>query len=205
MNLNVDQYLPTHGANKRRSYLGAMMNKGEFAEETVLRWLQDFPDVVGVDDFRQLRVMQKTDVDCAIYFIEGHVLLAEIKSDVHLRKDGNVTYEYLRINHTAPPDRNSVLGWTARTPAKWVLFYAPQECLVYRFETEVMQKVFQTFTRERRPKHGGWLSDLDKLKLYWVSTDEIKSTLICCLPLSAFPPQSIRAYDVSKYLQDDTL
>lgn len=30
--------------------------------------------------------------------------------------------------------------------------------------------------------------------------DSIKSTLICCLPLTLFPVKSVRCYDVSRYL-----
>lgn len=200
MSIDLQKYTGTHGAANGRSYDGAMMSKGKFAEAMILKWLADFPDVLEVEDFRQLRAMQKADVDCAIYFVEGDVLLAELKSDKHLCRDGNVTFEYLRINHTAPPDRNCTLGWTARTPAKWVLFYAPKEQLVYRFETEAMRSVFQRFTRDKRPEIGAWFPSLDELKMYWVSTDNIKSTLICCLPLALFSAKSIRTYDVSRYL-----
>lgn len=192
--------LSTHGSSNGRSYDGAMMKKGKFGEEMVLRWLSDFPDVVEVDDYRQLRLIQKADIDCGIHFIEGDIVLAEIKTDYFLKLGGNVTFEFLRINHTAPPDRACVLGWTARTPAKWILFYAPQEKRVYRFKTENMRSIFQTFTNSLRPERGEWFSSLPQLNMRWVSTDNIKSTLIACLPLSVFPTTFIRSYDVSEYV-----
>lgn len=200
MTIDLTKYTQTHGARNGRSYNGAMMDKGKFGENVIMRWLQDFPDVLEVEDYRQLKPLQKADVDCAIYFVEGDVLLAEIKSDKNLKFGGNVTFEYLRVNHTAPPERACTLGWTARTPAKWVLFYAPSEGYVYRFHTDVMRSVFQSYTRDMRPTHGGWFSSLPELKMYWVSTDSIKSTLICCLPLELFPVKSVRCYDVSRYL-----
>src|SRR5678815_3397766 len=154
MSIDVTKYLDTHGAANGRSYDGAMMGKGKIGEAAVLRWLQDRPDVLEVDDFRSLRAMQKADVDCAIYTDDGTVTLAEIKTDYFLKNGGNVTFEFLRINHTAPPDRSCVLGWTARTPAKWVIFYAPTEKLAYRFVTEAMRSTFQTFTKDLRPERG---------------------------------------------------
>lgn len=202
MSIDLSKYIDTHGAANGRSYNGAMMDKGKFAETTILKWLRDFPDVLEVEDYRSLRAMQRTDVDCGICFVEGDIILAELKSDKYLKMGGNVVFEYLRINHTAPPDRACVLGWTARTPAKWVLYYTPLEQSVYRFKTEVLRNVFQEFTRAMRPEYGEWFHALPQMNMRWVSTDNIKSTLVACIPLSRFPKSTdaLRIFDVSDYI-----
>lgn len=188
-----------YGAENGRSYNGAMMAVGRKAEEIILAWLQDHGDVLEVDDWRDLRAGQRADVDCAVYYEDGTVVLAEIKNDQFLKADGNVVFEYLRINHTAPPDKACVLGWTARTPAKFILYYAPTEHAVYVFRTEVMRRVFQSFTRTGRPSRSEWMNKLARISMRWVSTDDIKSTLVVCIPLSEFPANSYKVFDVSAY------
>lgn len=190
-----------YGAVNGRNYEGAMMAVGRKAEEIVFAWLRDHKDVLEIDDWRELRAGQRADVDCAVYYEDGTALLAEIKSDQYLKAGGNVAFEYLRINHTAPPDRACVLGWTARTPANFVLYYAPAEHAVYVFRTETLRRVFQAFTRAGRPSRAEWMSKLAKISMRWVSTDAIKSTLIVCIPLSEFPSDSYKVFDVSAYEQ----
>ena len=191
---------PVYGIANGRSYDGAMMNKGKEGERIVFAWLQDNPAVVEVDDMRELRPMQKADVDCAIYNEDGTVALAEIKRDDNLKAGGNVTFEYLRINHTASPDRACVLGWTARTPAKYVMYYTSIEQRVYVFRSDVLRQVFQKFTETNRPGRSEWFTNLSQLKMRWISTDKIKSTLIACIPLSVFPAGAYKVYDVSAYV-----
>ena len=96
----------TTGADKARSYSGDYMAAGKKAEEIVMRYLQSKPYIIGLNDFRELRAVQEADVDIAIKTIDGRVTLAEIKSDWHLGVSGNVLFEVLRINHTAPPERS---------------------------------------------------------------------------------------------------
>ncbi len=191
---------PVYGSTNGRSYDGAMMGKGKEGERVILAWLNDNPTTIEVDDLRDLRPMQKADVDCAIYNEDGTVCLAEIKSDDWLVEGGNVAFEYMRINHTAPPDKSCVLGWTARTPAKYVMYYATKEKRVYVFKSESLRRTFQKFTSDKRPKGGEWFSRLNDLKMRWISTDSIKSTLIVCIPLSMFAASDYKAYDVSRYI-----
>lgn len=192
---------PVYGSGNGRSYNGAMMTKGKEAERIVLAWLNDHKDIVEVDDLRELRAMQKADVDCAIYNEDGTVCLAEIKSDDYLKEGGNVAFEYLRINHTVTDfDKVCVLGWTARTPAKFVMYYATSEQRVYVFRSQVLRKVFQQFTSSNRPQYAEWFNKLANLKMRWVSTDSIKSTLIVCIPLTTFPSGAYKAFDVSMYV-----
>ena len=101
------------------------MEAGRNAEEVVLQWLAEQPWVIGVEDLRSLRVMREADVDCSCQLIDGRNSLLEIKSDRHLGCSGNFLFEVLRINHTAPPNKACVLGWSARSPALQLAYYAP--------------------------------------------------------------------------------
>lgn len=166
----------TTGADKARSYSGDYMAAGKKAEEIVMRYLQTNPYIIGINDFRQLRAIQEADVDIAIKTIDGRVTLAEIKSDWHLGVSGNVLFEVLRINHTAPPDRSGTLGWSCRTPANYILYYAPQVHKIYKFKTCDLRAAFQRYTEEARKG-----TDIRK----WVSvvkTDEIKTTINVLIP-----------------------
>lgn len=189
----------THGAMNGRSYDGAMMAKGKEGENIVWRWLQDHPSVIGVDDFRDLRAMQRADVDFGIYYTDGTVALAEIKSDRWLCMGGNVTFEFMRIYHTARPDKACILGWTARTPAEFVMFYASKEEHVYVFTSTALRRVMQKFTQNRRPQLSEWLSALPRMNMNWISTDATKSTLCFFIPLSEFKQTEYKRYDVSAY------
>ena len=91
------------GSGKERSYNGDYMERGKNAELIVLKWLADNSTVIGVEDLRTLRVMREADVDCSVKLMDGRIVLAEIKSDWHLGKSGNMLFEVLRINHTAIP------------------------------------------------------------------------------------------------------
>jgi len=195
MSVNAAVYGSTNG----RNYAGAMMDKGKEGERVILAWLRDNPTTVDVDDLRDLRPMQKADVDCAIYNEDGTVCLAEIKSDDWLVEGGNVAFEYLRINHTAAPDKACVLGWTARTPAKYVMYYATKEQRLYVFRADKLREAFQRFTSSKRPDRGEWFNRLGGMNMRWISTDAIKSTLIICIPLSVFSAGSYKVYDVSQY------
>jgi len=191
---------PVYGSANGRDYNGAMMGKGKEGERVILSWLRANPAVIEVDDLRDLRPMQKADVDCAIYNDDGTVCLVEIKSDDWLVAGGNVAFEYLRINHTAAPDKACVLGWTARTPAKYVMYYATKEQTVYVFRADKLRQAFQKFTDSQRPQHGEWFTKLNGMKMRWISTDAIKSTLIVCIPLIVFPADAYKVYDVSGYV-----
>jgi hypothetical protein len=111
-------------------------------------------------------------VDCSVALCDGRVTLAEIKSDAHLGVSGNVLFEVLRINHTAPHDRAVTLGWSARTPAHWLLFYAPSVGKLYRWRMEDYRNGLQLYTGAER----------SKARVSFVSTDKIKSTLNILVP-----------------------
>lgn len=184
MNVETMRALPSE--NNRRSYNGHYHDVGKYAEELVLPWLKSHPDVLSVDDLRDLRPMQKADVDAILYTRDGLVALVEIKSDYHLGASGNILFEVLRINHTAPSDFCCALGWSARSPAKWLAIYAPQTECVWLASFEDYRDCFQTYTKNQR----------DKTRVIWVNTDSIKSTLNILIPYTAmgcFTKHSISA------------
>ena len=160
-----------------RSYEGHYHDVGKAAENLVIAFFKSRPSVLGVDDLRDLRPMQRADVDAVIYSRDGTVALVEIKSDYHLGKSGNILFEVLRINHTAPPEKAIVLGWSQRSPAQWLAVYAPQLCQVWIARFYEYRRCFQAFTRDRR----------ESTRVRWINTDNIKSTWAVMVPEIAMP------------------
>ena len=140
----------TPSAGRNRSYNGGYMDAGRAAEETVLPWLRTRPWVVGVEDFRSLRALQEADCDCGITLVDGRITIAEIKSDRHLGRSGNFLFEILRIDHTAPSDRAVTLGWSARTPARQILYYAPTSKTLHGIAADEFRRALQGYTEACR-------------------------------------------------------
>lgn len=165
--------LDTHpDANRDRDYSGGYMQAGHFAEEAVLAWLRENPAIIGIQDLRQLRVMREADVDCSITLIDGRITLAEVKSDRHLGSSGNFLFEILRINHTAPAEKAITLGWSARSPARQLLYYSPTSNTIHALLMDEFRKSLQTYTQEVR----------GQTRFRYVPTDKIKSTICILVP-----------------------
>jgi ribosomal protein L19 len=164
--------MATPSASKERSYNGEYMQVGKQAEEIVLSFLKSRPDVLGVNDFRDLRAVQEADIDFAIKTRDGRVTLAEVKSDRHVGMTGNILFEVLRINHTCISEKSCVLGWSARTPAQFILYYSPQLKRLYQFRSEQLRKAFQQYSRDNRKK----------MRIDVVPTDKIKTTINVLIP-----------------------
>lgn len=162
----------TVGAEKRRSYDGDYMEAGKRAEAICMEFLRRRPEVADMDDLRDLRAMQKADCDCVCYLYSGQVCLAEIKSDKHLGVTGNVLFEVLRINHTCDPLNAGTLGWSLRSPAQFVVYYAPSVSSIYMARFADLRKAFQAYTRRVRKA----------VRLDVVPTDNIKTTVNVLLP-----------------------
>jgi hypothetical protein len=160
---------------KARSYEGDYMEAGKEAERIVIAWLKTRPKVIEVIDVRENPEFQHLDVDIMVRLLNGHTRLAEIKHDHYLGKSGNFLFELTRINHTAPTQKAVTLGWTGRSPADWLFYYAPQMKQVYWCELEKFRAAFQKYTSETRQA-----MQLERLDL--VMTDRIKSTLNVLVP-----------------------
>ena len=185
------------GANKQRSYSGDYMEFGKIGEKVVVSFLQDNPEILEVKDWSEIQAVQYADIDCAITTKSGQVVLAEIKSDKHLGVSGNVLFEVLRINHTCHPDFSANLGWSGKTPAKFIFYYAPSVRQIYRFETEKLRRAMQVYTRRKRKN----------MRLDVVETDSIKTTVNILIPIGYFngdyKTYSSSDYDY-EYFTDET-
>lgn len=140
----------TTGNDKRRSYGGDYMEIGKTGEQVVMRWLESRPNVLGVTDFRDIRQIQEADVDVGVRLYSGQICLAEIKTDTYLGVSGNVLNEVLRINHYATHKFAGYLGWTLRSPAQWLLYYAPNRKppAIYKATFADIRLVLQRFTKD---------------------------------------------------------
>jgi len=166
---------PQTGRFKARSYDGDYMKAGKIAEKVIIDWLTSHPDVIEVEDLRDVCEIQHTDMDITVRLRDGTHPLAEIKWDRHLGSTGKVLVEVLRLNHKAPTSVAGVLGWTLRTEARWILYFAPRFGYVYQFQTDALRHCLQCYTDAVRAD----------TEFTWISTDRVKSTLCILLPLTA--------------------
>ena len=179
--------MPKPSADRKRSYDSDYMEEGRKAEEIVLHWCKENPDMLGVLDCRSQREGMEGDFDFSITNTDGTIILAEAKSDIWLGISGNMVFEIARVNHTAPHDRAVTLGWSARSPATWCIFYAPstEELFLIRFED--LRRCFQQYSRQAR----------SAVKMKWIPTDNIKSTLIALIPRKYWE-RFVKIYDISQ-------
>lgn len=158
--------------NRDRSYSGDYMSLGKRGEEVVIEWLKNRPEVISHDDLRELRPMQKADVDFAIYSVDGRVALLEVKTCRHLGKSGNVLFEVLRINHTCDPVHSLGLGWSGRSPATYIAYYAISVEQIWIASFNDFRKCFQEYTCKARKN----------IRFDVVPTDRIKTTVNILIP-----------------------
>ena len=161
------------GNDKPRSYNGDYMKTGKKGEEVALAWLKNNPEIMGVIDFRNIREVHEADVDAGIRLYAGPVLLVEIKTDTYLGNTGNVLYEVLRINHHCPHQYAGYLGWSLRSPAQYLIFYAPNRKdgpALYKTTFEAYRKALQKYTQNH------------DLSVLTVHTDDQKTTYNVLVP-----------------------
>lgn len=152
---------------------------GKLGENIVIDFLKSRPSIINVEDFRDIRAIQKSDIDIGIELRCGKIHLAEIKTDTWLGITENFLFEVLRINHTSRPEDCGYLGWALRSPARFLIYCAPnttpQKIFVSTFEN--IRRLIQSFTKKENARFNK------------VSTDSIKTTYnllipkYLCLPL----------------------
>ncbi len=165
------------GNKKQRSYRGDYMDIGKCGEKVVMEWLKARPNVLGIEDFRQIRQVHEADIDVGVRLYTGQVCLAEIKTDTHLGKSPNVLVEVLRINHYAKHQYAGYLGWAFRSPAQWLLFYAPNRKegpTIYKATFESYRLVIQKFTKD------------NDVEFTTVRTDSSKTTYNILIPYEEY-------------------
>jgi hypothetical protein len=168
-----------------KSYNGALMEKGRTGEEIVMRWLSNNPYCREVIDMREFRISQRLDVDCGIETVDGAIVLAEIKTDYNLGRTNNVLFEVFRINHFVSPDKVFYLGWAFRSPAKYLLYYAPHEKALYRFEFTSIRQIIGKYVSANNPR------------LQVTPTDEQKTTFNILIPFAKLEGK-YKKYDLSE-------
>jgi hypothetical protein len=158
--------------NKTKSYNGDYMDIGKQGEQKVIEWLKARPSVLGISDFRDIRVIHEADIDIGIRLYKGNICLAEIKTDTYLGTTGNVLNEILRINHYANHQYAGYLGWTLRSPAEWLFYYAPNRKIpaIYIGRFSDIRLVLQRWTKNT--EHSVVIT----------RTDEIKTTYNILIP-----------------------
>ena len=148
------------------------MQRGKGSEKAVIDFLKRNPEILGIKDWSEIEEVQEADIDCAIKTIDGHILLAEIKSDSWLGKSDNILFEVLRINHTCDPIYSLSLGWSGRTPANYIIYHAVSVNKIYVFKTNELRRAMQKYTLEAGKN----------IKISIVETDNIKTTINILIP-----------------------
>ena len=157
-----------------KSYSGDLMQKGKYGESIVLQWLKENPNVNDVIDMREFRISQRLDVDCGIETLDRSLVLAEIKTDYNLGKTNNFIFEIFRINHFVDADKVFYLGWVFRSPAKYLLYYSPNENIIYRFTFKNIRETIGQYIAKVNPQ------------IISVPTDEQKTTFNILIPQYLF-------------------
>jgi hypothetical protein len=157
-----------------KSYSGQLMQKGKSGEEIVLDWLRKNSFTKEIIDMREFRISQRLDVDCGIETLEGALVLAEIKTDYNLGRTNNFLFEAFRINHFTDADKVFYLGWTFRSPAKYLLYYSPNENVIYRFSFKDIRETIARYIANNRPQ------------INITPTDEQKTTFNILMPQAIF-------------------
>ena len=149
----------------------AIQEKRKKAEEICMDFLRANPQTLELVDARECRVLQDVDADCVWHLYDGTVHLAEIKSDNHLCVSGKVLFEVLRINY-GEGRRCCTLGWASRSPAEWLLYYAPKANGIYVCRFSDLRRCFQAYVKSARRETD----------LRFVDTDQIKGTVNVLIP-----------------------
>jgi len=133
---------------------GEYAQKGKTAEQIVMAFVESHPDIIGIDDLRDVKQMRWYDVDACIRTAEGETFLAEIKSDDHLGVTNNVFFETLRLNLTAEPEHAVKLGWSQRSPARFLLYYAPKAAKLYVCRFDDLRRALQRYLLDLKRSGG---------------------------------------------------
>jgi hypothetical protein len=157
-----------------KSYSGELMQKGRIGEAAVLEWLRKSQSAREIIDMREFRISQRLDVDCGIETLDGALVLAEIKTDYNLGKTSNFLFELFRINHFVEADKVFYLGWAFRSPAKYLLYYSPNENVVYCFTFKSIREIIGKYISKTKPQ------------INITPTDEQKTTFNILIPQSCF-------------------
>lgn len=124
-----------------------MAVKGSNTETLVKKWLSDNSTVYRVMDVSKNKTFQRLDVDVVITLKLGLEIQAEIKTDNNLFDTENFLYELQRIYLQADPAHTSTLGWSAKTPAEYIIWYSPKVEKIIVMRTIDYREAFQNYIK----------------------------------------------------------
>lgn len=172
--------------NKPPSYDGGYMAVGKHAENIVINWLTSQSWCQSLQDVRDDAQMRHDDVDVIVIpsdepvstelrlLIRNHdPLRVEIKSDKYLGVSNNMLFETYRIWHDSKPGQAMTLGWSARSTAHIIVWYAASVHSLYIIRLDDLQRAFQDYTRNAR--RG--------VKSRFIATDATKTTHNVYIPM----------------------
>jgi len=151
------------------------MAAGMQAEKLFWSFLSEIPTATFVEDVRNDLRWQQLDVDFRVLSRQGVFGLTgwinvEGKSDRHLDQSGNWIFELYRVNHTAPLPRIYVRGWSVRSEAHLLLFYAPSSHRIHSITMNDYRIAFANAVR------------IGDCRFDPVQTDNIKTTINAYFP-----------------------
>ena len=153
---------------QEKTYSAELMKVGTDNENIILEWLKT--EARSVIDFRDFRLAQRIDVDFGIETIDGVIVLAEIKSDKHIKDAGNLCFECNRINHSG---HYFYLGWGWRSPAQKLIVRNPISGDTYVFTLAQLRAVIANYIGEMGKN----------LNILIVETDKTKTTFNYLIPM----------------------
>jgi hypothetical protein len=160
----------TPDASRPRSYSGGYMAAARVAEEIVFVWLRQQKWILAARDARDDLESRANDIDFWIETDDKRSLSIEVKSDAHLDVSGRWLFELHRINLTASSEYWFVQGWSIRSQADVLAFYAPSSGKLHFIKTVEYRQAFLEAVAARDCQFG------------MVPTDQIKRTLNAYFP-----------------------
>lgn len=121
-------------AYQPQSHTGERLRFGKEGEAAVMAWLRRQPGVERVRDVSEVPGLRSSGFDCTANMHDGRNLLVEAKADEHLGKSGNLVVEVARIRRDASRSDFGMLGWSLRSKADWLIWYAPSVHSVWRMD-----------------------------------------------------------------------
>jgi hypothetical protein len=171
----TDQDDSVPSADRERSYSGGYMKVGRMGEDVAFAVLKDYR-ARGVDAILKMRGSDR-------------FLMVEVKTDNHLDVSGRWLFELYRIYLTVPNANAMIEGWSIRSEAEWLIFYAPATRRLHFIKME-----------EYRRAHIEAAAS-GKCHYSLVATDRIKRTLNAYFPKEFVEKmESYRVYQVPEIL-----
>lgn len=157
-----------------KSYNGELMLKGKEGEQLIKEWLinKSWKEVLNVGSYKE---NYKREIDLLCTDEKGKKYSFEIKTDKHLKPDGNILCEIFRINHPVSNESDAIFhkSWSFTSVSDIIVFInlSTKYCVISSFE--VLRQIIKEYVREKRKKTD----------IRIVETDNGKTTFNFIIPL----------------------